>query len=132
MPSFRQEALAEAIAKNQLLPRDKRKNKTELSESVGYAPTTAEDQQHRIFNSKGVKEALRKYGLTEQLITESLVEDIKAKPAKREKELKLGAEILGMTRSDEEPDKPQVTINVNQYLTKIYGNNGGESPRELP
>ena len=42
-------------------------------------------------------------GLTEDLVTTALVEDIKAKPEKRVQELKLGAEILQMVKHDEPP-----------------------------
>lgn len=88
--------LAEAIIVNQKLPIRKRKNKKELVASVGYAASTTAHKQTSIIEAKGVKDALREFGLTEQLITTALVRDIKKKPGKRERELRLGAEILGM------------------------------------
>lgn len=105
-----QERLAEAIVENKKKPRDKRKNKGELLESVGYATTTAHAQPSREFEAKGVKESLAKYGLTEQLITSALVEDIKAKPQKRVEELKLGAEVLGMKEKDFSDKTTHLTV----------------------
>ena len=64
---------------------------------AGYDDTTAHNPSN-LTNSKGYRELLHEYGLTEQLITESLVKDIKGKEGKRLGELTLGAEILGMRR----------------------------------
>ena len=62
------------------------------SENTASAPT-------KVTESKGFKEEMAKYGLTEELITSSLVDDIKAKPRKRTEELKLGADILRMKQA---------------------------------
>lgn len=103
MSTLLQEQLAEAIVANKSLPRDKRKNKKELLVSAGYSPVTAGATPSVILDSKGVKEALATYGLTERLITEALVADIKGKPKRRVKELSLGADILGM--KEERPNE---------------------------
>lgn len=79
-------------------------------ESVGYG-TGLQNSPQRVTESKGFKDALAEYGLTENFITCALVDDIKAKPKKRYHELKLGAEILGMTKRDEAP----VTENRTTY-----------------
>ena len=100
MATDRQRDLAEAIVVNRKLPRDKRKNKKELLVSNGYSPKTAGAIPSTILESKGVKDVLREYGLTEELITTALVEDIKAKPKNRKPELQLGAEILGMKNEE--------------------------------
>lgn len=96
-----QQDLAEAIVENSKKPRASRKNKKELLVSMGYATSTAESIPNKIIEAKGVKDALAQYGLTEELITTALVEDIKGKPKKRERELALGAEILGMKKQNE-------------------------------
>ena len=111
MSTTLQEDLAEAIVINKKLPRDKRKNKKELLVSMGYATSTAESIANKILESKGVKDALSSYGLTEELITTSLVFDIENKPKSRVKELSLGAEILGM----KDADSRTVNIQINSY-----------------
>jgi len=95
-----QKELAEAIVINKSLPVYKRKNKTDLLVSTGYSPKTASTEAKQILESKGVKDALRDMGLTEELVITALVEDIKNKPSKRFLELSLGAEILGMKQHD--------------------------------
>lgn len=57
--------------------------------------------------STGFKQALRDLGLTEELITTALIDDIKNKPKNRLGELRLGAEILGITKPENEPEKKQ-------------------------
>lgn len=76
---------------------------------VGYDLTTAKNPKN-LTDSIGYKEELAKYGLTEELITTSLVDDIKAKPKKRFLELSLGAEILQMKKKD----IAQVNVNIVQ------------------
>jgi hypothetical protein len=79
-------------------------------ENVGYG--TIKQDPKRIIESQGFKAALEEFGLTEELVTSALVEDIKAKPKKRVQELKLGAEILGMVKREEPPvDNSKTTYN---------------------
>ena len=118
MPTIKQEQLAEAIVANIKKPRDKRKNKGELVESVGYSPITAKAKPSEIINQKGVKQALGKYGLTEELITTSLVFDIESKPKNRVKELNLGAEILNM-KEGELGNRPLIVI-ISSESAKRY------------
>ena len=99
--------LAKELINNQLL--DKPRSKAEVLKSVGYKALA--DQPNRVLESVGFKQALRDLGLTEELITTSLVADINAKPEKRLGELKLGAEMLQMVRQE---DKPQ-TESKNTY-----------------
>ena len=84
-------------------------NKTELVALGGYGPAVRKHPA-RALNSKGYKEALKNYGLTEALIRKSLVNDIKAKPKNRVRELNLGAEILGMKESENRPQ--DITVNL--------------------
>ena len=100
MATEMQKGLAEAIVKNKSLPPYKRKSKKELLVSSGYALKSATSVPSTIIEAKGVKDALREWGLTEELITTALVEDIKGKKKKRVKELGLGAEILGMKKQE--------------------------------
>ncbi len=58
----------------------------------------------------GVRVALARYGLTDQLITCALVEDIEAKPGDRLGELRLGADILGMTKHKDDPQGNKTLI----------------------
>ena len=118
-PTIMQEDLARAIVANKKKPRDKRKNKGELLESVGYAPTTAKANPTKTIEQKGVKEALGKYGLTEELVTTSLVFDIENKPKNRVKELNLGAEILNMKDSSPNNNRPLIVI-ISSESAKRY------------
>lgn len=85
---------------------DNPKSTGEVLESVGYGFGLTNSPQ-RVTESIGFKQALRDLGLTEELITSSLVQDIKAKPEKRIQELKLGADILGMVKREDEQTKKQ-------------------------
>lgn len=76
---------------------------------VGYDPTTAKNPKN-LTESKGYKDELARYGLTEELITTALVSDIEAKPKKRFLELSLGAEILGMKKREEAGTKTLVVM----------------------
>ncbi len=80
--------------------------------SVGYG-SGLQHNPNRVLESEGFKKALAEFGLTEELITVSLVEDIKAKPKARVKELGLGAEILGMKKREFEPPKSAVSATYN-------------------
>lgn len=128
-----QKELAEAIVKNTKRPRNKRKNKGELLESIGYAATTAKHIPKQIIESKGVKEALKGYGLTEELITTALVFDIENKPKARVKELNLGAEILGMKKEQENVNQTNVffmpieIMNKHGITPSTEGNSEGQS-----
>lgn len=72
---------------------------------AGYSKTTAKTPQ-KLTESKGYKEALEEYGLTEGLIVTSLVEDIKKKPQNRTSELQLASKLKGML-----VDKTDMTTN---------------------
>lgn len=90
--------------------------------SSGYSLGTAKTPS-KLTESKGYKELLEEYGLTEGLITKALVEDIKAKPEKRVPELNLGAEILGMKKAPPQETPKNVSFNFfnNQDFMKTLG-----------
>lgn len=115
-----QEDLAEAIVKNKSLPKYKRKNKQDLLVSVGYSEITAKANPQKIIDQKGVQESLSKTGLTKELITEALVFDIENKPKRRERELRLGAEILGILEDKREANKTLI-INITGETASRYG-----------
>jgi len=136
MPTIRQKNLAEEIVANAKRPKRKQKNKKEMLVSAGYDVTTAEKTPGRTLEQAGVKEALREYGLNEELITKALVADIKAKPKRREKELRLGAEILGMKHDDKRPPQQNnIFIFNDERAAKIArrvigGTTTGSTPSE--
>lgn len=132
-PTPRQKKAAKAVVEN--LASDKPLPTGQVLENVSYGKISG--QPSRILESAGFKQALRDMGLTEELITNALVDDIAAKPKQRIQELKLGAEILGMVKRDEEPlknptgntynflfsDKVQVEVaqindKIKEFLTK--------------
>jgi len=120
MSTYLQQDLAEAIVKNKILPRYKRKNKKELVVSVGYSAKVAAKKATQTIQAKGVQDALEDFGLTKELITTSLVEDIKAKPRKRLGELTLGADVLGM--KEEKPNSKTLIVVISGESAKRYGN----------
>ena len=69
--------------------------KGELVALGGYGKAVVQTPS-KALESLGYKESLAEYGLTEELITKSLVSDINDKPRHRFLELNLGAEILNM------------------------------------
>lgn len=116
MSTILQENLASEIIKAK-----GKKNKKELLVSAGYDLTTAEASPGRTIQQKGVKKELAKYGLTDKLITGSLVADIKKKPQKRLGELSLGADILGMKGND---NADGININLIQPILVRFLDNG--------
>jgi len=82
----------------------------EALRKAGYGPGMIHNPQ-QVMNSVGFKAAMAEFGLTEELISTALVDDIKAKPKQRVQELKLGAEILGMTHAASTNVAVQVNMN---------------------
>ena len=104
MPTIKQKKAVNKIVEN-------RGNISKSMREVGYSPKTAKNPKH-LTESKGYKELCEETGLTDSLIIESLVEDIKAKPQNRHQELQLGAKMKGMLK-----DKLDIT---NQGLTITF------------
>ena len=120
MSTILQENLASEIIKAK-----GKKNKKELLVSAGYDLTTEEASPGRTIQQKGVKKELAKYGLTDKLITSSLVIDIKKKPQKRLGELNLGADILGLKES--KGDTNIVTLKTIIINRPTNGNSDNQS-----
>lgn len=127
-----QEDLADAIVKNKMLPRYKRKNKGELVKSVGYSAKVADRKSTEIIEQKGVQKALEekleKAGLTRELIENALVADIKGKPKKRVKELALGAAILGITEHDKGSQDKTLIVIIAGQSSERYGVSATQQP----
>lgn len=90
----------------------------QMLEKVGYSKNLAK-QPGRVIQAQGVRDALEEYGLTEKLITTALVNDIKKKPRNRLGELRLGAELLGKLKGNEQPTTNIVNIYGASQLKRI-------------
>ena len=90
-------------------------NVTKAMRDAKYAEATLNTPQ-KLTESKGYKEELANYGLTEELVKSSLVEDIEKKPQRRSQELGLAADILKLRET------PKIQINIlkiSQVLDKL-------------
>lgn len=103
-PTQRQKVAAKAVADN--LVADKPLPLGKVLENSGYSEKTALTPK-TVTELAGFKQALYDLGLTEGLITSSLVSDIQEKPKNRLGELKLGAELLGMVKREDDTPKAQ-------------------------
>lgn len=65
-------------------------------EAAGYSKKTAKTPD-KLTKSVGFKELCEECGLTDELILQSLVDDIKGKPRNRKPELDLAAKIKGLS-----------------------------------
>jgi hypothetical protein len=85
---------------------------------AGYSPATAKTPQ-KLTESDGFLELCNKAGLTDDLILESLTEDIKQKPQKRVEELRLAAKIKKML-TDRVEYQGSISVNFDEAFTD-YG-----------
>lgn len=69
-------------------------NVSKSMREAGYDDTTAKNPKN-LTESKGFAELLEEYGLTDELLVQALVEDIKEKKADRKAELELGFKVRG-------------------------------------
>ena len=117
MPTLRQRKVAKLIIENATL--DKPLNGGQIVEKGRYSKSMV-IKPSKVLESKGVKDALAEYGLTEELITSSLVSDIENKPKNRLGELRLGAEILKMNEREGGENKTLVLV-VTSETAERYG-----------
>jgi len=107
-PRLQQINLAKLTLQNpHLIKHGKKKELVALGgygESVQHTPA-------KVLESRGYLEALDDLGLTDELLTTSLVEDIKAKPKNRKPELELGFKVRGRLKNDE-PNGPIFNFNI--------------------
>lgn len=115
IPRPMQVKAAKAMIEN--LSLDNPKTSGEVMEMIGYSNGVVRTPSI-VTESAGYKQALRNLGLTEELITSSLVSDIKEKPKNRLGEMRLGAEILGMNKPENEPEKPKSSNTYNFFFSK--------------
>ena len=94
----------------------------EMLEKVGYSPNLVK-QPGRVMEAQGVKDALAEYGLTEELIVSSLASDIKGKPKDRVAELRLAAQLRGMT--EDKQNSKTVVVLVSGQTNSRYENPDG-------
>ena len=73
---------------------DNHGNVSKAMKDVGYTKATAKNPSN-LTDSKGYQQLCSDYGLTDRLLLDSLVTDIKNKIGKRERELALGFKIKG-------------------------------------
>lgn len=135
MPTQKQKRLAKIALDNPILLTEDG-HKRELVVKGGYGPSIQKTPA-KVLESQGFKEALAEYGLTEELITTALVEDIKAKPKRRLGELRLGAEILKLNNSEDEKKYPPmhpvvIVFNANDPLSKQLNNLSVQLDSGLP
>ncbi len=111
-PTIRQKRAAKIMSEN--VSQNLHKSSKDVLLDAGYDISTAE-KPSLVLETRGYKAELAKYGLTEELITSSLVEDIEKKPQRRARELELGADILSMRRR---PIEQQNTLNIAIFSTE--------------
>ena len=120
MPTLKQKNLAKLSIENPKL------QKKDLVELGGYGHSIQKTPA-KVLDSKGYKESLAEYGLTEGLIAGALVDDINSKKGKRCSELTLGADILGMRKNsgdDDDSKSIKVDINIISAIQNVYGKSG--------
>lgn len=112
MATLRQKIAVDKIVENQ-------GNVSKAMREAGYPETTAKNPKN-LTDSKGFKELMNEYGLTDGLIAKSLVDDINKKPKNRLGELRLGAEILGMKAIEGTGNKTLIVMLTGQSSER-YG-----------
>lgn len=118
MATNKQLIVAEKIADN---IRNKRgKTFGQILRESGYSDSTAK-RPTVVISSKGVKELYAEFGLTENLIISSLIDDIKSKPKRRVAELSLAARILQMDVQVIKNERDPVEAILEEYGIKADG-----------
>lgn len=105
MTTVKQKNLAKLTLQHPTLP------KGELVELGGYGDSVIKTPA-KVLESKGYLQELDKLGLTDELIVNSLVEDIKGKPKNRVSELRLASEIRGLNKNEEQESTRPIIINM--------------------
>lgn len=127
IPTPKQRKAAQKIIENMAV--DNPKDLGVILADIGYSKGITETPSI-VTNSVGFKQAVRDLGLTEELITNALVEDIKLKPQNRVQEIKLGAEILGMKSDEEKPQQKSGNI-YNIFFSKDMQQRVGEFEEDI-
>ncbi len=111
MPTIKQERAVAIMAENGGIV-----SKAMLE--AGYSPETAVTP-HKLTQSVGYREIMRKNGITEDFVSLSLKADIDAKPADRLGELNLASKILGMHKDIESEVNNMVVVLPNSLHHKL-------------
>lgn len=116
MSTIRHQNLARLTLDNPHLMKKGEKGK--LVEMGGYGKSV-QKTPNKVLESKGYLEELAKFGLTPDLISTALVEDIKKKKYNRVGELRLGAEILKMKDNEPKGNNYQFNFFESEQLKRI-------------
>lgn len=92
-----QKAAADNIIAQKLVSNKINKGKALLE--AGYSPAVASNPQ-LVTESQGFKRYMANHGITEDNLAQMLGEDLVNKPGERLGELKLAAELMGLTNKD--------------------------------
>ena len=113
-PSMKQKVAVKKIIENH-------GNVSKAMKEAGYQENTIKNPSN-LTNSKGFKQLCNELGLTEELITTALVDDIKLKPQNRKAELELASKLLGLNESKIKIETDQSFIpRVVMYNTDYKG-----------
>ena len=102
MPTIKQRLATQRIVENG-------GNVSRAMLDVKYSPATAKTPQ-KLTESKGFKQLCDEMGLTDEFLTNALVEDIAEKKGNRKGELELGYKVLGRLNNNEEKGNTYNTL----------------------
>lgn len=111
-PTTRQRKAFDKIVEN-------RGNVSKAMREAGYPEITAKNPKN-LTESKGFKILCEEHGLTDDLLVDSLVEDIKEKKGNRKAELELGFKIKGRLTEKQEGNKTLI-LNITGETAQRYG-----------
>ena len=89
------------------------RNKGKALEKAGYSKAI-QTHPKKVLESVGFLQLCEDRGLTDELLVDSLVEDIKTKVGNRRAELELGFKVKGRTK-EADPSVGDITVNVLNY-----------------
>jgi len=110
MATQRQKQLAKAIANQDPL---RPVGSTKLLEKVGYSSKTAGHRQRKIMGAKGVKEALRELGFTEETAKSVVVEIIRNQRTKTRDRLTAADMIFKASGTYKPPVSKNLNLEIN-------------------
>jgi len=96
---------------------------------VGYSPNTAHTPS-KLTNSLGFQELCNEYGLTDDLLVKSLVEDIKNKGGNRKAELELGFKVKGRMMEEKPESVRPIVINMPLQVNQRFEIDGTHTEAE--
>ncbi len=99
--------------------------------NAGYAPSTA-TKPSQLTQSKGFKELMNERGLTDELLTDSLKEDILLKPQNRLGELALMAKLKGHLKDQDTQPISNVIVLPNTLHHKLSNTSSNVESIEKP